>query len=129
MERALAMLGGRCIVNSVNLEDGEGRCDRVMNIVARHGAAVVALTIDEQGMAKDADRKVAIAKRLLAIAQERHGLSASDILFDPLTFTVCDRATKTIVDSRSKRSTESNASGRRSPEAGIVLGVSNAPSD
>ena len=124
MERALAMLGGRCIVNSVNLEDGEGRCDRVMGIVARHGAAVVALTIDEQGMAKDADRKLAVAKRLLAIAEERHGLRASDILFDPLTFTVCtgnedDRrlALETLDAIERIR--------REIPDAGIILGVSN----
>ncbi len=124
MERALAMLGGRCIVNSVNLEDGEVRCDRVLSIVKRHGAAVVALTIDEQGMAKDVDRKIAIAKRILDIAEKRHGMCASDILFDPLTFTVCtgnedDRklALETLNGIERLR--------REIPEAGIILGVSN----
>ncbi len=124
MERALEMLGGRCIINSVNLEDGEGRCDRVFGLVKRHGAAVVALTIDEEGMAKTADRKIAIAKRLLSIAQTRHGLRAQDILFDPLTFTICtgnedDRklALETL------RGIEMIA--KEIPEAGILLGLSN----
>src|SRR4029079_10972312 len=89
MERALKLLGGRSILNSVNLEDGEPRCDRVVGLARRHGAAVVALTIDEEGMAKTADRKLAIARRLLEIAQTRHALDAKDILFDPLTFTIC----------------------------------------
>ncbi|MHC4065821.1 MAG: methionine synthase, partial [Planctomycetota bacterium] len=86
---ALKLLGGRCLINSINLEDGEGRLDEICSLARRHGAAVVALTIDEEGMAKTADRKVAVARRIHDLATQRHGLRPGDLIFDPLTFTVC----------------------------------------
>jgi 5-methyltetrahydrofolate--homocysteine methyltransferase len=124
MERALELIGGRSILNSVNLEDGEPRCDRVFGLARRHGAAVVALTIDEEGMAKTADRKLAIARRLLEIASSRHGLAARDLLFDPLTFTIC-----TGNEDDRKLGLETlrgiELIHREFPEAGIILGLSN----
>ena len=88
MERALKMLGGRCLINSVNLEDGEKRLDLVAGLAKRYGAALVALTIDETGMAKTIERKVAVAKRIHDLCVQRHGLKSGDLIFDPLTFTL-----------------------------------------
>jgi 5-methyltetrahydrofolate--homocysteine methyltransferase len=88
MEEALQHIGGRAIINSVNLEDGEERVAKVLTLCAKYGAAVVALTIDEQGMAKTVERKMAIAKRIRDLAVERHGLRDQDLIFDTLTFTL-----------------------------------------
>jgi 5-methyltetrahydrofolate--homocysteine methyltransferase len=89
LEAALKRIGGKPIVNSINLEDGEERLDRVCQLCRRHGAAVIALTIDEEGMAKTPERKLAIARRIYDLAVNRHGMAPDDILFDPLTFTIC----------------------------------------
>jgi 5-methyltetrahydrofolate--homocysteine methyltransferase len=89
IEAALRLAPGKCIVNSVNLEDGEKRCDEVLSLCRKYGAAVVALTIDEEGMAKTCARKVAVARRLYELATEKYGIEPGDILFDPLTFTIC----------------------------------------
>jgi 5-methyltetrahydrofolate--homocysteine methyltransferase len=91
LEAGLEMLGGRCAVNSVNFEDGEGpesRFARIMPLVAEHGAAVVALTIDEEGQARTAAKKVEIAERLIATLTGDWGMEESDILVDCLTFTL-----------------------------------------
>jgi len=88
LERALALCSGRAVINSINLEDGEGRADRICALARRFGAALICLTIDEEGMAKTVARKVAIAERLHAIACERHGLRPHDLIFDALTFTL-----------------------------------------
>lgn len=88
IERALQMLGGRAIVNSINLEDGEERTHKVLSLCKRYGAAVVALTIDEEGMAKTRERKLAIARRIRTIAVEKYGMRDEDLIFDTLTFTL-----------------------------------------
>ncbi|KGE73599.1 methionine synthase [Spirochaeta lutea] len=88
LEAALQMYGGRGIINSINLEDGEDRADAICRLAKRYGAALIALTIDEQGMAKDVPRKVEVAKRLYSIAVERHGMRPQDLIYDPLTFTL-----------------------------------------
>jgi 5-methyltetrahydrofolate--homocysteine methyltransferase len=91
IEAGLEMLGGRCTINSVNFEDGEGpesRFARVMPIIREHGAATVALTIDEEGQARTAEKKAAIAHRLITTLTEQWGMSESDILVDCLTFTL-----------------------------------------
>ncbi len=91
VEAGLEMLGGRCVVNSVNFEDGSGptsRYARVMPIVAEHGAAVVALTIDEEGQARTAEWKVRVASRLIDDLTGRWGLAREDILVDCLTFPI-----------------------------------------
>lgn len=87
----LEALGGRCAVNSVNYEDGDGpdsRFARIMRLVVEHGAAVVALTIDEEGQARTADWKVQIAERLIADITGGWGLSEEDIIIDALTFPI-----------------------------------------
>ena len=89
MEAALQLAGGRCILNSANLEDGEEpgrRMDRVFTLAKEYGAAVICLLIDERGQARDVEWKMQIAHRIHKIATERYGLSATDLIFDPLTF-------------------------------------------
>jgi 5-methyltetrahydrofolate--homocysteine methyltransferase len=89
MEAALVHIGGRAILNSANLEDGEApgsRLDRVMTLAREYGAAVICLLIDERGQARDLEWKMEIAHRIHTIATERYGLSASDLIFDALTF-------------------------------------------
>ncbi len=88
IEAALQSLAGKCIINSINLEDGEERAAQILGLCRRYGAGVVALTIDEEGMARTAGRKVAIAHRLYDLAVNRHGLPPEDIFFDALTFTL-----------------------------------------
>ncbi len=85
---ALEQYPGRAVVNSINLENGRERIDTVVPLVAAHGAAVVALTIDEQGMAKTADRKVEVARRIHDIVTQEYGLAPHDLIFDDLTFTL-----------------------------------------
>jgi len=88
IETALEQIPGRAIVNSINLEAGRDKADRVIPLAKSHGAALIALTIDEVGMAKTADRKVEIAKRIRDIACDDHGLDPEALIFDALTFTL-----------------------------------------
>src|SRR6516225_7920108 len=88
IERALEQIPGRPIVNSVNLEAGRDKLDRVAPLARAHGAALIALTIDEVGMAKTAERKVEIAKRIVELACGGHGLDRDALIFDCLTFTL-----------------------------------------
>lgn len=88
LEEALKHNAGRAIVNSINLEDGEERLSRVLALCRTYGAAVVALTIDEDGMAKTAQKKFEIAARIRDIAVGRFGLRDEDLIFDTLTFTL-----------------------------------------
>ncbi len=87
-EAALSTYPGRGIINSINLENGRERIERVLPIALKHGAAVVALTIDEIGMAKNAARKLEIARKIYDIAVKEYGLAAGDLIFDCLTFTL-----------------------------------------
>ena len=89
LETALKLYGGKAVINSINFEDGEEPAAARLRLARRFGAAVIALTIDEPGMAKDADRKMAVAQRLYDFAVTQHGLAASDLMIDPLTFTIC----------------------------------------
>ncbi len=89
LETALQHIGGRAILNSANLEDGElpgSRLDRVFSLAREYGAAVICLLIDERGQARDVEWKLEIAHRIHQIASERYGLTASDLIFDALTF-------------------------------------------
>jgi 5-methyltetrahydrofolate--homocysteine methyltransferase len=88
IERALEQIPGRAIVNSVNLEAGRAKLDRVVPLALAHGAALIALTIDEAGMAKTAQRKVEVAKRIADICCGEHGLDPQVLIFDCLTFTL-----------------------------------------
>ncbi len=88
IRRALEALPGRGIVNSVNLENGRARCEAVLPLVRDHGQAVIALTIDEQGMAKTRERKLEVARRIRDIACGEYGLAPHQLIFDALTFTL-----------------------------------------
>ncbi|HST54591.1 MAG TPA: homocysteine S-methyltransferase family protein [Solirubrobacteraceae bacterium] len=88
IERTLEQIPGRAIVNSVNLEAGREKLDRVTPLAIAHGAALIALTIDEVGMAKTAARKVEIAKRIRDLCCDEHGLDPELLIFDCLTFTL-----------------------------------------
>ena len=91
MEAGLVHAGGRCILNSANLEDGEepgSRLDRVFSLARDYGAAVICLLIDERGQARDVEWKMEVAHRLHDIATQRYGLHASDLIFDALTFPI-----------------------------------------
>ncbi|AWG99259.1 methionine synthase [Rhodococcus ruber Chol-4] len=123
----LEHLGGRCAVNSVNYEDGDGpgsRFERIMQHVVEHGAAVVALTIDEEGQARTAEHKVRIAERLIADLTGNWGLGEEDIVVDALTFPISTGqeevrrdAIETIEAIREIK--------RRHPRVHFTLGISN----
>jgi 5-methyltetrahydrofolate--homocysteine methyltransferase len=88
IKAALEQIPGRAIVNSINLEAGRDKADVVVPLAKAHGAALIALTIDEVGMAKTADRKVEIAERIRDLACDEHGLDPEALIFDALTFTL-----------------------------------------
>ncbi|MHC3993423.1 methionine synthase [Thiomicrolovo sp. ZZH C-3] len=124
LEEALKLIGGKPIINSVNLEDGIEKFDAVCSLAKKYGAALVCLTIDEQGMAKTVERKLEVAERIYSLATEKHGLNPEDLVFDVLTFTVGsgdeeyrDAAVQTIEAIRELRT--------RHPEVGAILGLSN----
>ncbi|MGI8460669.1 MAG: homocysteine S-methyltransferase family protein, partial [Solirubrobacterales bacterium] len=124
IEAALERTPGRAIVNSVNLEAGRDKLDRVVPLAIAHGAALIALTIDEVGMAKTAERKLEIAKRLRELACDEHGLDPDLLIFDALTFTL------TTGDEEWRPSAVETIEGIRLikselPEVKTSLGVSN----
>jgi len=124
LEKALALYGGKGVINSINFEDGEEAAAARLRLARRFGAAVVALTIDEAGMAKTAADKLRIARRLVDFACGRFGLPPSDLLIDPLTFTIC---TGNEDDRRLGIETLEaiEAIAAEFPEVQILLGVSN----
>ncbi|WP_333776152.1 methionine synthase [Streptomyces sp. IBSBF 3136] len=92
IEAGLEKLGGRAVINSVNYEDGDGpesRFAKVTKLAREHGAALIALTIDEEGQARTPEKKVEIAERLIADLTGNWGVREEDILIDTLTFTIC----------------------------------------
>jgi 5-methyltetrahydrofolate--homocysteine methyltransferase len=124
IETALKQIPGRAIVNSINLEAGRAKLDRVVPIAHAHGAALIALTIDEVGMAKTAQRKVEIAQRLVELCCDEHGFDREALIFDALTFTL------TTGDDEWKPSAVETIAGIRRIKAEIPgvktsLGVSN----
>jgi 5-methyltetrahydrofolate--homocysteine methyltransferase len=86
IETALKLYAGRAIINSINFEEGTAKADKILTLAKRFGAAVVALSIDEEGQAYDLDKKVAIAKRIRDHAVEVHNFREEDLIFDALTF-------------------------------------------
>ncbi len=88
VEEALKRIPGKAIINSINLEDGEKRTSKVLPMAKRYGAGVIALTIDEEGMALTADKKVAIAHRIFDLATKKYGIRPVDLLFDALTLPI-----------------------------------------
>jgi len=123
----LELLAGRAVVNSVNYEDGDGpgsRIARIMPIVVEHGAAVIALTIDEQGQARTADWKVAVATRLIEDLTGRWGMRASDIIVDCLTFPIATGQEETRRDAVETIEAIRRVK-QRYPDVQTTLGVSN----
>jgi 5-methyltetrahydrofolate--homocysteine methyltransferase len=88
IEEGLKRIPGKPVINSINLEDGEKRTSQVLPMAKRYGAAVIALTIDEDGMALTAEKKVAVAKRIHDLAVHKYGLRPHDLIFDPLTLPI-----------------------------------------
>jgi 5-methyltetrahydrofolate--homocysteine methyltransferase len=88
LEIALQTAPGRCLINSTHLESGRAKADKIFGLAKKYNAAVVLMTIDEEGMAKTAQRKYEIAKRLYDMAINDHGLKAEDLVYDALTFTL-----------------------------------------
>ncbi|WP_433653678.1 methionine synthase [Micromonospora zamorensis] len=127
VEAGLEMLGGRCVVNSVNFEDGDGpdsRYARVMPIVREHGAAVVALLIDEEGQARTQEWKVRVAARLIDDLTGRWGLDRSDILIDALTFPIATGQEETRRDGLETIEAIREITSRY-PGVNFTLGISN----
>ncbi|HET7900498.1 MAG TPA: methionine synthase [Candidatus Nanopelagicales bacterium] len=127
VEAALEMIGGRAVVNSVNYEDGDApgsRISRMMPIVKEHGAAVVALTIDEQGQARTAEWKVRVADRLVRDLVDNWGMRPEDILVDCLTFPIATGQEETRRDGLETIEAIKELK-RLHPDVQTTLGVSN----
>ncbi len=124
IEAALKLHGGKPIINSINFEDGEKHAADRLKLARRFGAGVIALTIDEPGMAKTAERKLEVARRLVDFACNRHGLPQADLLIDPLTFTI---ATGNEDDRKLGLWTLEGIKAIRAefPDIQIILGLSN----
>lgn len=124
IEEALKRIPGRAIINSINLEDGEKRTAKVLPMAKRYGAAVIALTIDEDGMALTADKKVAIAHRIHDLATKKYGLRSTDLIFDALTLPIStgqeDYRTAGIETINAVKRIK-----RELPQVKTILGVSN----
>jgi len=124
IEEALKCIGGKPIINSTNLEDGEEKFHAICKLAKKFGSALVCLTIDEKGMAKTKEEKVAVAERMYKMATEIHGIDPTNLIFDVLTFTVGsgdleyrDAAIQTMEAIRELK--------RRHPEVSTTLGLSN----
>jgi len=123
----LEMLAGRAVVNSVNYEDGDGpgsRIATIMPLVAEHGAAVIALTIDEQGQARTRDWKLAVASRLIEDLTGRWGMRMSDVIVDCLTFPIATGQEETRRDAL-ETIEAIRALKQRYPDVQTTLGISN----
>jgi 5-methyltetrahydrofolate--homocysteine methyltransferase len=127
IEAGLELTGGRAVINSVNYEDGDGpgsRIARMMPLVREHGAAVIALTIDEQGQARTAEWKVAVAERLIADLTGKWGMRSQDIIVDCLTFPIATGQEETRRDAMQTIEAIAELK-RRHPAVQTTLGVSN----
>ncbi|WP_331723140.1 methionine synthase [Streptomyces canus] len=123
----LEKLGGRAVINSVNYEDGDGpesRFAKVTQLAQEHGAALIALTIDEEGQARTPEHKVAIAERLIEDLTGNWGIHESDILIDALTFTICTGQEESRKDGIATIEAIGELK-RRHPEVQTTLGLSN----
>jgi len=124
IETALKLIGGKPIINSVNLEDGIEKFDAVCHLAKKFGASLVCLTIDEVGMAKSAQRKIEVAERIYDLAVNKHGLNPEDLVFDLLTFTV-GSGDEEYRDAAIQTIDAINELTNRHPEVGTTLGLSN----
>ncbi len=124
LETALKHIGGKPVLNSVNLEDGEQKFDAVCQLAKKFGTSLVCLTIDEKGMAKTVEDKLKVADRIINLATNRHSIKKEDLIFDVLTFTLgsgdeeyWDAGINTIEAIRALR--------KKHPEVSATLGLSN----
>ncbi|MGW6027334.1 methionine synthase [Streptomyces sp. NPDC055099] len=127
IQAGLEKLGGRAVINSVNYEDGDGpesRFAKVTALAKEHGAALIALTIDEEGQARTAEHKVAIAERLIEDLTGNWGIHESDILIDCLTFTICTGQEESRKDGIATIEAIRELK-RRHPDVQTTLGLSN----
>jgi 5-methyltetrahydrofolate--homocysteine methyltransferase len=124
IEEALKRIPGKAIINSINLEDGEKRTARVLPMAKRYGAAVIALTIDEDGMALTWQKKLAIAKRIFDLAVNKYGIRPCDLIFDALTLPIStgqeEYRTAGIETLKAVKAIKQEL-----PEVKTILGVSN----
>ncbi|MFH8839858.1 methionine synthase [Streptomyces sp. NPDC017868] len=127
LRAGLEKLGGRAVINSVNYEDGDGpesRFAKVTRLAQEHGAALIALTIDEEGQARTAEHKVAVAERLIEDLTGNWGIDESDILIDTLTFTICTGQEESRKDGIATIEAIRELK-RRHPDVQTTLGLSN----
>ncbi|AZM91902.1 methionine synthase [Streptomyces sp. W1SF4] len=127
IQAGLEKLGGRAVINSVNYEDGDGpdsRFAKVTRLAREHGAALIALTIDEEGQARTVEHKVAIAERLIEDLTSNWGIRESDILIDTLTFTICTGQEESRKDGIATIESIRELK-RRHPDVQTTLGLSN----
>ncbi|NML54086.1 methionine synthase [Streptomyces sp. R302] len=127
LRAGLEKLGGRAVINSVNYEDGDGpesRFVQVTRLAQEHGAALIALTIDEEGQARTVEKKVEIAERIIADLTEKWGFHESDLLIDTLTFTICTGQEESRGDGVATIEAIRELK-RRHPEVQTTLGLSN----
>jgi 5-methyltetrahydrofolate--homocysteine methyltransferase len=127
LKAGLETLGGRCVINSVNYEDGDGptsRFARIMPLVQEHGASVVALTIDEEGQARTSEWKLRVARRLIKDLSENWGINVGDILIDTLTFPIATGQEETRRDGL-ETITAIKTLKTEFPEVQTTLGISN----
>lgn len=124
LEKSLKLVSGKPIINSVNLEDGEERVEKIAELANKYGASLVVLTIDEAGMAKTLEKKIEVAERLYDLLVNKHGVDARDLIYDTLTFTLGsgeeemrDAGINTIEAIREIK--------KRHPEVKTILGLSN----
>ena len=124
VEEALKRIPGKAIINSINLEDGEKRTSKVLPMAKQFGAAVIALTIDEQGMALTAEKKAAIARRIFDLATKKYGIRPVDLIFDALTLPIStgqeEYRTAGIETLKAVKAIKEQL-----PEVKTILGVSN----
>ncbi|MGC4981707.1 methionine synthase [Streptomyces sp. DT193] len=127
LRAGLERLGGRAVLNSVNYEDGDGpesRFAKVTRLAQEHGAALIALTIDEEGQARTVETKVAIAERLIEDLTSNWGIHEADILIDTLTFTICTGQEESRKDGIATIEAIRELK-RRRPDVQTTLGLSN----
>lgn len=124
LEESLKYITGKPIINSVNIEDGEERVEKIAKLTKQHGAALVVLTIDEDGMAKTAEKKIAVTQRIYDLLVNKHGVDPRNLIFDALTFTLAsgdedmrDAGIQTIEGIRLIK--------EKFPEVKTILGLSN----
>ena len=124
LEIALQTAPGRCLINSTHLESGRDKADKIFALAKKYNAAIIVLTIDEQGMAKTAQRKYEVAQRIYDIAVNDHGLKPEDLVFDDLTFTLATGDVE-FVDSAKETIEGIRLIKQKLPGVMTSLGVSN----